>query len=127
MTSESRLQPPLNQELNDLSSFRLCLTLRIEFLKDLKFQLGLVALPQSRVGQSQPIMGLRQLRIRLDGVREKSDAPVELSFPLGNDAKLQIHLPKAGIKINCFSQVGFGRLVIGVGISLRAQIQNGPI
>ena len=72
-------------------------------------------------------MGLRQLRIRLDGVREKSDAPVELSFPLGNDAKLQIHLPKAGIKINCFSQVGFGRLVIGVGISLRAQIQNGPI
>src|SRR5438034_9486112 len=106
MTSESRLQPPLNQELNDLSSFRLCLTLRIEFLKDRKFKLGLVALPQSRVGQSQPVMGPRQLRIRLDGVREKSDAPVELSFPLGNDAELQIRFRKAGIEMNCFTEVG---------------------
>src|SRR5437667_11676742 len=102
MTSESRLQPPLNQELNDLSSFRLCLTLRIEFLKGLKFKLGLVALPQSRVGQSQPVMGPRQLRIRLDGLREKSDAPVELFFPLGNDYELQMRFRKSGIQTTGF-------------------------
>ncbi len=44
------LRPPLNQELNDLSPFRLCLTLRIEFLKDRKLKLGLLAVPQSRIG-----------------------------------------------------------------------------
>ena len=110
-----------------MSSFRFCLALRIDFLKERKFKLGLLALPQSRIGLSQPIMGRCQLRIRLDGAREKSDAPVELSFPLGNDPELQIRFRKAGIEMNSFSQAGFGRLVIGVRIGLGAQIQNDSV
>jgi len=119
---EPWLRSPLNQELNDFSSFRLCLTLRIEFLKERKFKLGLFDLPQSRIRQSQPVVRRCQLRIRLDRAREKYDALVELSFPLGNDAELQMRFRKAGIEMNCFTQIGFGRLVIGVGIVLGAQI-----
>src|SRR5438034_1973062 len=49
---EPWLRSPLNQELNDFSSFRLCLTLRIEFLKERKFKPGLLGLRQSCIGHS---------------------------------------------------------------------------
>src|SRR5437879_12315931 len=60
---EPWLRSPLNQELNDFSSFRLCLTLRIGFLKERKLKPGRLGLRQSCIGHSYPVMARRHVRI----------------------------------------------------------------